>query len=167
MFKRVLFTIMLIVGVICLTMLIPVAILSEPIADTTATPVIPAMPAGFDMLYVVFFAVGMIVHFCVKLIDAAGGWSKLGSAFTGQFFSQLLGWFGNKFHLTLLAGVPAAMVAVCATYGIDIVPLTSVTWLGALVAIGAGYVGDSAFNNIGSNPLVPKQEPNVGAGSSS
>lgn len=110
-----------------------------------------SIPTGFDWVYLVFFALGMVAHFIVRLADQAGGWTNIKSGLTG-FFGKFVAWFFNKFHLTLIGGAAAAVMALGETYGLN-VSFATINTLGVVLSLVAGYIGDSAFNNVGSNPL--------------
>lgn len=118
--------------------------------DTTLSTVV--IPSGFDFWYLAIFGVGMIGHFAVHVIKTGGGWKTL---FT-NFWAQFVGWFFNKYHLTLFSGAAAAIIGTAAQLGLD-VPFATLNALGIATAIAAGYIADSAFNN--GTPAV--QRPKV------
>ncbi len=108
-----------------------------------STKVLPpvVIPTGFNPLFIGFFVIGMLAHFVIHVKNLVG-WGKLLANLT---LSQLVAWFGNKFHMTLIAGAAAAIMGVGASWGLSI-EFAVLTPLSVVVAIGAGYIGDSAFN---------------------
>jgi uncharacterized membrane protein len=130
-----------IIGLI-LTVLIAMALVTlAQTADTTAILKLPTVPEGFNWLYIPLFAVGLLIHYGVKVFH------DLGSAkFFSGFLSNFPGWFVNKFHYTLLSGAAVAIMALASTYELSI-SFAVINTLGVVASIAAGYIGDSAFNS--------------------
>lgn len=108
-------------------------------AQTVGTPI--NIPAGFNWIYIVLFAVGMIVHYVIKVFHTLGSKEIL-----KNLLNNFFGWFFNKWHWTLLAGGATAIMAVASAYELNI-QFTSINALGIVISIAAGYIGDSAFNS--------------------
>ena len=116
-------------------LIIPLSLFAQ---DTTTMGI--TIPTGFNWFYILFFAVGMFVHYAVKVFH------DLGSAkFMAGIVSNFAGWFLNKPHWTLLAGAAAAIMGFAASYGLP-VAFATLNALAIAVSIAAGYIADSAFN---------------------
>ena len=132
------------------------------IQDTTKSLpfTLPEVPSGFNYFYLAIFGGGMFIHYLVHMVKSVGGWSKIGSVFNASFVDNLVSWFGNKFHLTLVSGAAAAIIGTAAQWGLN-VPFATLNALGIAVATVSGYIGDSMFGGgtvaapIGSTPIAP------------
>jgi hypothetical protein len=99
------------------------------------------IPEGFNWIYIGFFIVGMVIHYLVKIFHTFGSANILKNCINNFF-----GWFFNKFHWTLIASGAAAIMGVASAYQLSI-HFATINTLGIVVALVAGYLGDSAFNN--------------------
>ena len=108
--------------------------------DTTATPI--TIPTGFNWIYLVFFGLGMVVHYGYKIYQTFGTLNYL-----QKFGSNLFGWFVNKFHWTLIAGGAAAVIGVAVQYGLP-AEFATLNVIGIGIAIIAGYIGDMANQGV-------------------
>ena len=104
------------------------------------------IPDGFQWGYIPIFALGMIIHWFIKLVKAYGGWSKVGTIFNGLFFTNFTGWFFNSFHKTAIAGAFTAIAGLGAGYGLN-VNFLAYNGIAIFVSLAAGYFSDSAFND--------------------
>ena len=134
-FSRILFIIIMIVFTISL---FSIKVYGQ---DTTNTTLGITVPSGFNWWYVFLFAFGMIVHFIVKIVHTVG-WTNL---FKG-IVDNIIGWFFVQKRYTLLAGSATAVMALASTYNLGI-QFAILNPLGIVVALAAGYIGDSAFNS--------------------
>jgi len=108
-------------------------------SDTTST-LIPniEVPEGFNWFYLGFFILGMLIHYVYKVYKVLGSVNLLKG-----LLNNFVGWFINKFHRTLLAGFVAAILGLVEYLGLSI-NFSTITFIGAVVAIAAGYIGDLA-----------------------
>ena len=103
--------------------------------------VVIQIPEGFNWIYIGLFIVGMIIHYIVKIFHTFGSTNIL-----KNILNNFVGWFFNKFHWTLIASGAAAIMGVASAYQLSI-HFATINTLGVVVALVAGYIGDSAFNN--------------------
>lgn len=96
------------------------------------------IPEGFNWLYLIFFAVGMVVHYAYKVYQLLGTANYL-----KNFLKNIFGWFFNKFHWTLLAGGAAAIIGLAAQYGLP-TTFSTINLLGVGISLVGGYIGDMA-----------------------
>ncbi len=100
-----------------------------------------AIPAGFNWLYLIFYVLGMVIHYGVKVFHTLGLPNLL-----PNLAKNFVGWFFNKFHYTLIAGAAAAIIGLVESYGLN-VGFDKITLMGVCASIAAGYIGDSVFNS--------------------
>ena len=106
----------------------------------------PIVPAGFNFWYIPIFCLGMIAHWFFHFAKNGGGKFSLANITMVNFTA----WFFNKFHMTLITGAAAAVLGVASSYGLDI-GFAVINAIGVSVAVAAGYIADSAFNQ-GATP---------------
>ena len=121
---------------------------------------LPAIPTGFNWEYIALFVLGMVLHWLIRVIHGAGGWSKVFTVFNSSLLDNFVSWFFNKPHLTVVSGGAAAVLAFAAQYNLP-VSFATINALGVAMAVASGYIADSAFNGgaitapAGSTPLAP------------
>jgi len=98
------------------------------------------IPAGFNWLYIVFFALGMLLHYSIKVFHTLGK-----TKFLNSLYRNFSNWFINKYHYTALSGAAAAIIGIATAYEMNI-NFSIINLLGAVISIMAGYIGDSMFN---------------------
>jgi len=105
------------------------------------------IPTGFNWLYLIFFALGMVIHYGYKVYTVVGTVN-----YFKNFLKNLFGWFINKFHWTLIASGATAIIAFAVQYGLP-QEFATINFIGIGISIVAGYIGDIA--NQGN--IVPVQ----------